>query len=393
MNRQKPLPLGELPEKPEYMRQKWAKDNVVDEFFPDPYRSRESFNWFRKRIFGPSKKYRHLTDFIPKKIRVNQIDPEFEIGFVGDIMPVFQHDLEFGKSIIKFFKGVDLMVGNLEGIITVQPKYIMAQRHNLEIMDQLETIADAENWLLGLSNNHSGDFGFADYIFMINKLHWRGFNLMGRKDIPSFLFEDKLNFVSGTEWSNQRGCNYVSSLFDRDKYYDDTKGVMNILFPHWNFEMEAYPRPRMKKRAERMIDPNKNYIIDKNNNNENNNNHRGLCWDFIVGHHTHIPQPITTYQTENVNKVIAYSLGDFSSALDQKMHNFGLIIRCKVGPLVDSRDTYAVGDLQWEFVHSEDYAGWRRPKFKDGMEKPDNPPLIKVEVVEKCKYFRKEKNI
>ena len=59
------------------------------------------------------------------------------------------------------FKDADLIVGNLEGIIT-EKKWlgISAQKHDISILDQLTGLGHRpEKWLLCTSNNHSSDFG------------------------------------------------------------------------------------------------------------------------------------------------------------------------------------------------------------------------------------------
>ncbi|MFX0073375.1 MAG: hypothetical protein ACFFAO_20035 [Candidatus Hermodarchaeota archaeon] len=204
-----------LPPEPEWMKNDWAVDHKIQKFFPIPYKGRETIRWFLNRIFGPRKRYRKKTQFMPKKTTLNQINPEFKIGFVGDIMKMYGYKLNVDDSIKKFFEDVELVVGNLEGILTLQPAFVTAQRHNKEIIEELSQIKPRENWLLCLSNNHSGDFGFADFIFHLDRLRWAGFKVFGRKDIGNFLYKDKINFVSGSMWTNQNECKYISHKFFR----------------------------------------------------------------------------------------------------------------------------------------------------------------------------------
>ncbi|TFG16860.1 MAG: hypothetical protein EU533_08690 [Promethearchaeota archaeon] len=319
--------------------------------------------WFLTHTFGPSKRFKKKTSFIPKNIKLNDITPTFKIGFVGDIMKMYGYSLEFHESVFDFFEEVELIVGNLEGIITLQPAFVTAQRHNIEIMEQLKTIKDPEQWLLCLSNNHSGDFGFADFIFHLNRLHWEGFNVFGRKDIPNFLYRNTLNFTSGTMWLNQSQTSFVTRFEDVDDYFIDNPNIFNILYPHWHYEYELYPRPSIINDCKKALEG----------------------WDLIVGHHPHVVQPITKYNINGIEKLIAYSMGNFCSGLDRRAHEFGAIMKCEIGPLKSNPELFAIGTVEWQFVRSENEI---IVKFKNKMPKIDNAPPKTVKVVEKNRFFK-----
>ena len=239
-----------IPSELEWMENDWAIDHKM-QMFPIPYPKKEVFRWFINHIFGPSKRRKKKYNFLQHKSTLNEIsNAKYKIGFVGDIMKMFQYKLVFDQSIIDFFKPVDLLVGNLEGIITVQPGFIAAQRHNKEIIEQLTKLKSANEWLLCLSNNHSGDFGLADFVFHLDRLRFNGFNIFGRKDKPTHTI-NSLNFVSGTMWTNQEGCKYVTRFEDIEDHYIDDPKIFNILYPHWYYEYELYPRKKVKNTAEK----------------------------------------------------------------------------------------------------------------------------------------------
>src|SRR6056297_2465618 len=112
------LRLGTLPEEPDYMKEGWAVDHRVDEIFPNPYPGPIAFRSIMRRIFGPRRKNEMNVRFLPKKVVLNDIEPEFNIGFAGDIMPLFKYDLSFDPSVKEFFSDVELIVANFEGIIS-----------------------------------------------------------------------------------------------------------------------------------------------------------------------------------------------------------------------------------------------------------------------------------
>lgn len=354
-----------LPKEPEWMKEEWAVDHRIKRFFIRPYSRKELMIWWLNRLFGPSKRHKKLTRYIPKEIDLNDVTPRYTIGFVGDIMKMYGYGLEFDESVYDFFENVGKIVGNLEGILTVQPGFISAQRHNKEIMQQLSVIKDPEDWILCLSNNHSGDFGFADFIFHLNRLNWADFNVFGRKDIPNHLYKKRINIVSGTQWQNQDSTSFVTRLDEVDDYFIDDPQIFNILYPHWNYEYELYPRKEVVKECE--------YLL------------KG--WDLIIGHHPHVVQPVAKYEVNGINKLVAYSLGNFCSGRDRKGHEYGIILKCEIGELDSDPTRLAVGKVRWEFVRSERD---KKVKFKEHMEKKSDPPAKTVKIVPNVKYLPKD---
>ena len=143
-----------------------------------------------------------------RECTVNDLQKElYSIGFVGDIMKMGKYQLKFEKRVIKFFRDVNLMVGNLEGIIT-NKKWLgfTAQKHNIFILRQLRRLGHhPRDWLLCTSNNHSSDFGDKEFQKSNKAIRCKGYNVFG--DNPhnqNFLYKNEINIVSGTMWNNQK---------------------------------------------------------------------------------------------------------------------------------------------------------------------------------------------
>lgn len=246
-------------------------------------------------------------------------------------MEMKKYRLRFDASVTDFIADVDLLVGNFEATLTTMPKWVMDQRHNIEIIDQLKTLMNPHKILLNVSNNHSGDFGFANFNYSINRMAWAGFKIVGRKDIPDYVLGGKVNIVSGTMWSDQKDCSYMTRFADREQYLINEKGICNILYTHWGYENELWPRPWIVKEGQQLLD----------------------SWDIIFGQHPHVPQAVTMVQKGPVKKLLVYSGGNFTSGVNKNKHNWGIILKCEIGPLQENPNKIAVGNVDWQFIRVE----------------------------------------
>ncbi|MFX1391216.1 MAG: CapA family protein [Promethearchaeota archaeon] len=325
-----------------------------------------------------------LNKLKPKKI-------EYRIGFVGDIMKMDNCNLNFEKRIIKFFKDVDLIVGNLEGIITDEKSDIVSQRHNKSILTQLSKIfnntssleldsksitnndknlSNANRWLLCVSNNHAADFGEEEFKKSVNLIKEHNFNVFGDVNESSFEFKE-LNFVSGTMWSNKKHQNLIAEFFNYAKNHKPDK--FNIFFPHWHYENEPYVRSKVQRKTINLILEGfytdekwrKIYHLIENYNPFNIKPSIPLFqrlqqslpfykkyelekgtinpkWDLIFGHHPHVPQPIKNYG----KGVLAFSGGNFTSSKRRKKHISGMIMKCEIGR-VEENSPLILGNVYW----------------------------------------------
>jgi hypothetical protein len=106
----------------------------------------------------------------------------------------------------------------------------------------------------------------------------------------------------------------------------DTDAACNILVPHWGFEHELYPRPQMIQLAHGLLDQ----------------------WDGLVGHHPHVPCPVSALDHGGRPRLVAWSLGQASSHLKWPIYRHGLVVVARWGPRPDGR--WGAGDVEWSFV-------------------------------------------
>jgi hypothetical protein len=305
----------------------WAKETKRWKVVPRPYPFKESVVFLKNWVLGPSKKYRGSAEFIPKASQVNEITPKIKLGFIGDIMKMAKNKLIIDSSIKEFFKNIDYLIGNFEGIITSNYKrgavgsQILAESD----LEAIKEILPPEKILLSYSNNHAGDFGWEEFqkSYQIVKNH--GFMVIGRRDEPTILLDNKVNIGVASFLSDQR-CSFISDKEELTNYYDDN-AKFNILYPHWGFELQYYPWPNQVKLAKKLLD----------------------SWDLILGHHAHTPQPVSLYPSKQGNKVVAYSLGNFCYGLKwKKYHHNGLIAKAEIGP--NKENVWQTGKFNWEFI-------------------------------------------
>ncbi|MHA1229415.1 MAG: CapA family protein [Candidatus Helarchaeota archaeon] len=323
----------------------WRCD-VPRKWFSTPYSFTEKLSWLKNNLIRPSRKYSKLTKFIPQDYELNKVETKIRIGFIGDIMRMGRRELDFDQTLIDFFNDADYLVGNFEGTISAKKKVFMAQDHSEKILYDLEKLFKPDRFILGCANNHSGDFGWTEFENSYNLIKQHGFIPIGRRDEGSIVIDDLINLVAVTKWSNQP-CRYVAKFDSRDAYYD-AGAEFNILYPHWGYEMQLYPNPRQ-------IQIGKD-ILNK--------------WDLIIGHHPHVPQPITAYDINEQKKLLAYSLGNFCWNVKFRRYLNGMVVLISIGPTEDG--TWAVGKVKWKFTKVEHI----------------NPESSIVKLVESCKYFK-----
>ena len=298
---------------------------------------------------------------------------DFKVGFVGDIMMMRKYLLTFNPEVKDFFSDVQIIVGNLEGIVTDLKckftKQAHPKTHQNPILNILEKLlGNNSRWLLCLSNNHSIDFGNQE--FRNSLVHIQAQNkidVFGRNDTSNVFVQGKeINISTATEWSNQKSWDCISKFdeSDLDSYYNPR--MFNILYPHWNYENEKYVRRRLQKRAKKLLtgDPVKKI-------------------DLIFGHHSHVrqdiikvPDKITSPSGSIVKfwKVLAFSGGNFTSGVNflrKKKHIHGKIMKCDIGPLKDYPKQLAVGNVEWKNTFNETVSGSNVPtklvKFGEGL--------------------------
>ena len=300
-----------------------------------PYDRKETWGTIVRHIFGiNTRSNRGIVEYFPHKIALNEdIDVKQKIGVVGDIMDMRGYHWLPGDDLKQFFDKCDYLLGNFEATIVKptqkQPKgviYSIVQRHDENIISSLQNLFDPKKTYLSLANNHAGDFGQFAFERSAHLLAQNGFHIFGLVDAPFIDVGKHIRILTGTKWSNQI-CDYVFSLDSLDKSPDFIdQGRFNILFPHWGYELELYPRPETIEQGKRYIEK----------------------FDAIIGHHSHVPQPLTQANHDAAKTIIAYGLGDICIADKNEKYQYGIALKFDVG--LSEREEWVIGDLEWSFA-------------------------------------------
>lgn len=266
--------------------------------------------------------------------------PKFNIGFVGDIMMVPKHELNF-DDILPFFDDVNLIVGNLEGIVRNSKNKLGKQAHEPNIFDKLKPLLNPNRQLLlCISNNHSSDYGnreFSDVVDLIR--NQPNIHVFGRHDTPNVTTDTyPINIATATQWSNQKNWQCISEYVNTDIINGfgalHKNNHVNIFFPHWSYENERYTRDEIQDHANTLLTGN------------------APRWDLIFGHHSHTRQPLQRVNDprSGLSKLVVFSGGNFTSGaviIREQKHIYGIIMKCQIGLLQGSTTQYAIGDVEW----------------------------------------------
>lgn len=202
-----------------------------------------------------------------------------------------------------WLSGFDLTIGNLECVVSTlgqpQPKQYTFEAP----VAGFERLVAAGYDIVSVANNHSGDYGHAAFVDMLQHLPQHGLTPVGggmnlaqahspiiRKvhdttiGILAYCEIEPLNFAAtdstpGHAW-------LVPSLMTADIKALRPKVDFLLVFTHWGIEYQPQESVDQDAMAQVAIDAGA---------------------DFVVGAHPHIIQPSTTYK----GKPIVYSLGNF----------------------------------------------------------------------------------
>jgi len=299
----------------------------------NPYNLKDLLGCFIRNSFGPGYRNKGIVKDSPKSFRVNKnITPKYSIAFIGDIMDMAGRNEAVSMNIKQFFQDCDYLVGNFEATITTAKKtYDLAQRHSPQIMDALAELFAPDKTFLSLANNHAADFDYKIFSESVAKLESRGFQIIGITEKPFAEIGSDIRIVAGTAISNH-DCDYIVKMEDAVKHYAPDK--FNVLYPHWGYDLELFPRPATVALAKKAI----------------------ADFDAIIGHHAHVPQPVTVVNPNgadsDVNKLIAYGLGDFCIWEELKHYLYGMIMKLDIGQ--DSSGDWQIGQVEWRFTKCQE---------------------------------------
>ena len=239
-------------------------------------------------------------------------------------MDIGSKRLAVGRDTAEFFQDCDAIVGNLEGMITSHRKSRLAQqRHNEEIISSLADAFPVQRIYLIVANNHAADFGVEVFRNTIERLESWGFHVLGQRERPYLDIAECARIVTGSTWSNQ-SCDWIAEF--RDARTVPQIPAINILCPHWGYELEFYPRLHIVQMGQDLLNQ----------------------FDAIIGHHSHTPQPIARLDCGGKPRLIAYSLGDFCTGIKYRNYRNGIALRITLGRTHGG--SWAIGAVEWGFV-------------------------------------------
>lgn len=298
-----------------------------------PYPLWEGLGLVMRNLLGPSRDNPENIQFAASGQTCNAIDPVLTLGLGGDVMMMFGRDWQIDASLKQFFAPCDAVLLNMEGVITRQPKRGPDQKHDAQIIPALAQLSDPQKTWLSLANNHSADFGRKDCWDSMRQFEQAGYRCFGLYDSPYADLHPALRVVAATQWSN-RPSDYMYWLDQQPEQYR-REDCFNLLFPHWSYEMECYPRMPAVAQMQRWL----------------------AQFDAVVGHHSHTPQPIALHAVQDQRQQLAaYSLGDLCFGLGfknwpaLKHYPYGIVARIQIGRLQADPSRWAIGRLEWSFV-------------------------------------------
>ncbi|MEI7977674.1 MAG: CapA family protein [Bacteroidota bacterium] len=311
---------------------------------------------------------------IKKLPQANSADSnEVKLNIIGDIMWMRNNwDNFMDSSVQSKIKNCDLLLGNLETIIdttkAVNKFWFDYRTYNSD--KQLIDFLPASKSMLSIANNHSLDRGYESLLntekLLINrKIAVNGINKIKKytsitiKGIkigfyaciwglnnPKAEHQDKLNIQKGIAPYNNNPVNTDEAILALKQMHDD--GIeFKILFIHWGYEYEFYPRNNIMKLAHQLAQ---------------------AGFNMIIGSHPHVFQPAELIFSPKNNldslpqvTLVNYSLGNFCTSMYSIETRIGVIEsvnlkRNNLGKIEITMPNY-------EFVYNMPHIGKRKRKL------------------------------
>jgi len=217
---------------------------------------------------------------------------------------------EITKNVKPLFQSADVIFGNLECILSEEFYTSTPKNVKLLIAPPDSSILLKENYftILNLANNHILDYGIKKVEETINILDNIGIKYIGepkelnKKPIEIIHVKNKKIGFLGYNLCEQGEQSSIKEILDS---ITENRPLVDVLFLslHWGWGTEhmEFPSPSQVKLGHMFID----YGVD-----------------VILGHHSHVFQPIEIYK----NKIIAYSLGNFIFDMDNEKNRRSAIV-------------------------------------------------------------------
>jgi poly-gamma-glutamate synthesis protein (capsule biosynthesis protein) len=281
-----------------------------------------------------------------------------KINFLGDLF-VSNFNSNFKealKSFKKIYKEGDINFINLEapvnfkGIKNSEKCALNMDLKNLEfLIDELKIN------VVNLANNHIFDYGLEGFSETIEFLKEKNIAFFGagknleeaRKPLIIKLDQISVAFL-GYSWDFIQSLNaskdtFGTSPLEENLILEDIKKIRGkcdflIVSLHWSYEREIYPLPSHRRLAHKIINAGA---------------------DFIVGHHSHVPQGVELYN----NKPIAYSLGNFYfdnyndgkwNLIQDKVRREGILFELFIGNKINIKYKFFAHNFKnYQIIHKD----------------------------------------
>lgn len=221
------------------------------------------------------------------------------ITITGDVSFSKIGQYRYGTELLNEFEQSDIVIGNLEAVITNSNKRKFWKSYHLKAEpDKVNLLKPFDAF--SMANNHVLDYGkqgLIDTLELLKKNQKRWFGVGTSKSQASHPFTFEKNGVKlvifgvthyfcagilrshGTDNMNSRDV--LKRIVESKK-----KGYFVIVMPHWGYEHIAYPSPRERELARKFINAGA---------------------DAVIGSHPHEMQGIEEIR----GKIVCYSLGNF----------------------------------------------------------------------------------
>jgi hypothetical protein len=258
---------------------------------PSPYGLLEGLGCLHRERRGPGRGGPPIP-FPPREWILNEgIAQKVIVGFAGDVLDTRGLPARVGADVSAFYSDCDAVVANFESTITDLPGHGTSVRHIPQIVDALAEVFVPGRTFLSVANNHAGDYPAEVLLSSIRLLEDRGFSVFGLEERPFVDPCPALRVVGATDWSNA-ACDGIAMLDPRSTPRFMRPGALNLLFPHWGFELELNPRRSMVRKARAWL---------------------AKGFNAIVAHHGHTPRALYAEPGRDFGPaaLVVDSLGDF----------------------------------------------------------------------------------
>lgn len=217
------------------------------------------------------------------------------------------------EKISQALKGVDIVVGNLEGPIVEDPPYLSDESLKFAFSPEVVKSLVFSNFnLLSLANNHTldmGEIGLEQTKDFLRKADIVPIGHPNECDAGFLFKENDITFLAFNKTFPFNCSDDEITEIVKEARTSNSKDFLTVIF-HWGMEYQFNSSSYQQNLAHQIIDAGA---------------------DLVVGHHPHVVQEIEEYK----GKLILYSLGNFIFDFDN--HSLeetrqGLIVGLEIYP-------------------------------------------------------------